>query len=50
LPDFIIEIEGKEEELLGLVQKRYGYANDKAEQEYNEFMKSYENPGGSAKK
>jgi len=48
--DDLTEIEGKEEKLLGLLQKRHGYAKDKAEQEYKEFMKRYEKPSGSAKK
>jgi uncharacterized protein YjbJ (UPF0337 family) len=48
--DDLAEIEGKEEKLLGILQKRLGYAKDKAEQEYKEFMKRYEKPGGSAKK
>jgi uncharacterized protein YjbJ (UPF0337 family) len=48
--DDLTEIEGKEEKLLGLLQKRHGYAKDKAEQEYKEFMKRYEKPGGPAKK
>ena len=42
-------IEGHEEKLLGLLQKRYGYAKDRAEKEYKEFMKRYE-PVGSARK
>ena len=44
----IAEIEGKEEKLLGLLQKRHGYDKDKAAQEYKEFMKRYEKPSGSA--
>ena len=28
---------GRRDQLLGLLQKRYGYAKDKAEQELNEF-------------
>jgi uncharacterized protein YjbJ (UPF0337 family) len=48
--DDLTEIEGKEEKLLGVLQKRHGLAKDKAEQEYKEFMKRYEKPSGSAKK
>ena len=48
--DDLTEIEGKEEKLLGVLQKRHGLAKDKAEQEYKEFMKRYEKPSSSAKK
>ena len=34
----ILLVEGKEEQLLGLLQKRYGYAKEKAEEEYKGFM------------
>ena len=29
---------GKKEKLLGLLQQKYGYAKDKAEQEYKDFI------------
>jgi len=29
---------------LGLLQKRYGYAKEKAEQEYKEFIAGYAKP------
>ena len=32
---------GKKEKLLGLLQKKYGYAKDKAEKEYEEFIGRY---------
>ena len=32
--DDLTQIEGKEEQLVGLLQKRYGYAKEKAEEEY----------------
>lgn len=48
--DDLTEIEGMEEKLLGLLQKRYGYVRDKAEQEYKEFMERYGKPAGSAGK
>jgi len=35
------KIEGKAEQLLGLLQQRYGYARDKAEEEYKRFMEKY---------
>jgi uncharacterized protein YjbJ (UPF0337 family) len=31
-------MEGVKDKLLGLLQKRYGYAREKAEQEYKEFI------------
>jgi len=34
-------VEGKKEKLLGLLQKKYGYAKDKAEQEYKDFIGRY---------
>ncbi len=36
--DDITEIEGHEDKLLGILQKRYGYSKDQAEKEYNEFI------------
>ncbi len=36
--DDLTEIEGHEDKLLGLLQKRYGYAKDEAEKEYKDFM------------
>lgn len=37
----LTEINGKTENLLGKLQKHYGYAKDKAEKEINDFEKSY---------
>ncbi len=42
--DDITQIEGMEDRLLGLLQKRYGYAKEKAEAEYEEFMSRYKEP------
>ena len=39
--DELTEMEGKEEKLLGLLQKRYGYTEDKARKEYNDFIDRY---------
>ncbi len=36
--DDITHIEGHEEKLLGILQKRYGYSKDQAEKEYNDFI------------
>ena len=35
------EMEGNKEKLLGLLQQKYGYAKDKAEQEYKDFIGRY---------
>jgi uncharacterized protein YjbJ (UPF0337 family) len=32
------KIEGKQKELVGRIQERYGYARDRAEKEVNEFI------------
>jgi uncharacterized protein YjbJ (UPF0337 family) len=39
--DDLDKIEGKSEQLLGLLQQRYGYARDKAEEEYKRFTEKY---------
>ena len=45
----LTEIEGNEEKLLGFLQKKYGYAKDKADQEYKNFIKRYKKPSTSPK-
>ncbi len=47
--DEITQIEGKQDKLLGLLQKAYGYSKEKAEQEYKKFMARYEKPGQPGK-
>jgi uncharacterized protein YjbJ (UPF0337 family) len=42
--DDLTQIEGKEEQILGLLQKRYGYAKEKAEEEYKGFIGRYGEP------
>jgi uncharacterized protein YjbJ (UPF0337 family) len=42
--DDLTQIEGKEEQLLGLLQKRYGYTKEKAQEEYERFMTRYGEP------
>ncbi len=42
--DDLTQIEGHEDKLLGLLQKRYGYSKDQAEKEYNEFISRYGKP------
>ncbi|KRT74963.1 MAG: CsbD family protein [Deltaproteobacteria bacterium CSP1-8] len=39
--DDLTAVEGKKEKLLGLLQQKYGYAKDKAEQEYKDFIGRY---------
>ena len=40
--DDIMRTDGNREELLGLLQKSYGYSRETAEQEYEKFMSHYE--------
>ena len=37
----LTEIEGKQEKLVGLLQTKYGYSKDKAEEEYKKFISRY---------
>jgi uncharacterized protein YjbJ (UPF0337 family) len=39
--DDLTQVEGQAEKLLGLLQKKYGYTKEKAEQEYNDFIRRY---------
>lgn len=39
--DDLTTVDGKAEKLLGLLQTRYGYSKDKAEEEYKEFIGSH---------
>jgi uncharacterized protein YjbJ (UPF0337 family) len=36
--DDLDKIEGKQKELIGRIQERYGYAKDRAEKEVNDFI------------
>ena len=36
--DDVTAVEGKTEKLVGILQEKYGYSKDKAQEEYNEFM------------
>lgn len=47
--DDLAQVEGKEEQLLGILQKRYGYAKEKAEEEYKEFIGRYGRPPSGEK-
>jgi uncharacterized protein YjbJ (UPF0337 family) len=47
--DDIDKINGKSEQLMGLLQQRYGYAREKAEEEYKRFTERWsreETPAG----
>jgi uncharacterized protein YjbJ (UPF0337 family) len=48
--DDIAQVEGREEKLLGLIQEKYGYSREKAEEEYNEFLARFEKPRPSGKR
>jgi len=39
--DDLDRINGRSEQLVGLIQQRYGYERDKAEQEYSQFMERW---------
>jgi len=39
--DDLTVISGQTEKLLGVLQTRYGYAKDKAETEYKEFLSTF---------
>jgi uncharacterized protein YjbJ (UPF0337 family) len=39
--DDLAQVEGNKEKLLGILQQKYGYAKDKAEQEYKDFIGRY---------
>ena len=36
--DDVTAVEGKTEKLVGILQVKYGYSKDKAQEEYNKFM------------
>jgi uncharacterized protein YjbJ (UPF0337 family) len=39
--DDLDRIEGRSDQVIGLLQQRYGYAKDQAEQEYNRFTERW---------
>lgn len=39
--DDLAIVEGQKDKLVGLVQERYGYAREKAQQEVDEFFQKY---------
>jgi len=39
--DDVTEVEGQSEKLVGILQKKYGYSKDKAQEEYNQFMNDH---------
>jgi len=42
----LTQVDGNKEKLLELLQQRYGYAKDKAEKEYNDFIARYKGIAG----
>lgn len=38
--DDLDQIEGRRDQIVGLLQKRYGYAQDAAQEQYDKFAKS----------
>ncbi len=42
--DDLKQIEGKEDQLIGVLQKRYGYSKEKAREEYEKFMAGKDKP------
>ena len=47
--DDLSQIEGREDQLVGLLQKKYGYAKEKAQEEYKGFASRYRTPPTSEK-
>jgi uncharacterized protein YjbJ (UPF0337 family) len=39
--DDLDQIEGRSDQMIGLLQQRYGYAREKAEEEYNRFTSRF---------
>lgn len=39
--DDLTEVEGKQEKLIGILQTKYGYTKEKAEEEFNKFISGY---------
>jgi len=39
--DDITKVEGQSEKLVGILQKKYGYSKNKAQEEYNQFMNDH---------
>ena len=39
--DDVTKVEGQSEKLVGILQKKYGYSKDKAQEEYNQFMNDH---------
>lgn len=39
--DDITEVEGTQEKLIGILQTKYGYSKDRAEEEYKSFISGF---------
>jgi uncharacterized protein YjbJ (UPF0337 family) len=44
--DDLSVVEGNKDKLLGILQQKYGYAKDKAEKEYNDFIGRHKERAG----
>jgi len=44
--DDLTQVEGNKDKLLGILQQKYGYAKDKAEKEYNDFIGRHKERAG----
>ena len=42
--DDLDQIQGNTEKLVGKLQERYGYARERAQEEYDSFIKRYDQP------
>ena len=42
--DDLDQIQGNTEKLVGKLQERYGYARERAQEEYDNFIKRYDQP------
>lgn len=45
--DDLDRIEGRADQVIGLLQQRYGYAREKAEEEYHRFASRFGQPAGA---
>jgi uncharacterized protein YjbJ (UPF0337 family) len=41
--DDLTEIAGEQEKLVGILQKRYGYAKEAVDREYRDFIRDFKN-------
>ena len=48
--DELDRAEGRAEQMVGLLQQRYGYTKEKAQDEYDRFMNQYQEPEDQARR